>query len=119
MDVLLLYNIFVVLINQFNKGKKMNKPYYSIKKTLTYNNTVMINVFNEHHMRIEAITQILKGKNKGKVIETTKYGYDKDQRLMSIVIVSGKRITTLTKSKLERERTGTPEYSYEKSLANF
>ena len=95
----------------------MKSPFYSVRQNLPFNNTFSVKIFNEFNMLISSETRTLKGRNKNKLIETFIYGYDNENRVMSIVI-QNKKITTLTFSKMEREKRGTREYTLENALSN-
>ncbi len=94
----------------------MKIPFYSVRQNLPFNNTFSVKVFNEFNMLISSETRILKGRNKNKIINTFIYGYDNENRVMSIVI-KDKKIRTLTFSKSEREKRGVREYTLENALS--
>jgi hypothetical protein len=95
----------------------MKTPYYSVRQNLPYNNTYEIKIYNEFNMPILNEIRSLKGKYKNKIIATYTYGYDKDNKLMSIVILEGNKNRTLTVSKAARA-ADKKVYTLENALAN-
>ena len=95
----------------------MKTPFYSVRHNLSFNNTYEIKIYNELNMPILIEIRSLKGKNKNKIISTYTYGYDKDNKLMSILILEGNKNRTLTVPKAARA-ADQKVYSLENALAN-